>query len=376
MFFQPVSVFPVLEKYQPYQTSVVLALISYLGFGRVVNDKPFLANRYTQFFLLFVLMQIMSSSVIWLHGGLNTLITWINFIIVYYLIVKMTNSINKIESILVIIILAICYLSIYSLTDIHNNYYSGYRAKGFGWYENANDLVLILITVIPFSLYFYESTKKVVLKYLALFIVILFILNILYAGSRQGLLGLIIVCGISLLSAKKKSRVFRIGIATLLLISIITIGAPNILSREDLGGRLSGDESSEDRILQWKACLRMVRDHPLLGVGPGESVYQMRYYGGLPGLVPHNTIIQVFAETGIPGGIFFVLFSCYPIVNGLKNYKKIKLSDENTFLLYRYLMVALIGFWVCAIFSNRIQFSILYVLVALIVSVQENLVYK
>jgi len=119
----------------------------------------------------------------------------------------------------------------------------------------------------------------------------------------------------------------------------------------------------------------MLEDHPILGIGPGESAGAMRDYGGVRGLPPHNTLIQIFAETGIPGGIFFALFTCYPLWQAWKYFRRKKrqgraLSPAD--MTYRYLIISLTGFWVCAFFSNRVTFSILYVLIAMIVAIQEN----
>jgi O-antigen ligase len=56
----------------------------------------------------------------------------------------------------------------------------------------------------------------------------------------------------------------------------------------------------------------MFVDHPWLGVGPGCSVIAWPLYApqGLytrGALVTHNTIVQVFSETGILGAIPFLL---------------------------------------------------------------------
>ncbi|MCD6184281.1 MAG: hypothetical protein J7K84_00600, partial [Deltaproteobacteria bacterium] len=42
-------------------------------------------------------------------------------------------------------------------------------------------------------------------------------------------------------------------------------------------------------------------------------------------------------------------------------------------IIYKYLIITLAGFWVCAFFSNRVYFKILYVMIALITAVRENI---
>jgi O-antigen ligase len=90
-------------------------------------------------------------------------------------------------------------------------------------------------------------------------------------------------------------------------------------------------------------------------------------------LAAHNTLLQIFAETGIPGGVFFTLFCLIPLFEIRKFQKKNKYSDRIGVLEYKLLTIAFTGFWVCAIFGNRVEFYILYVLIALMVAIKVNI---
>ena len=378
MFFQPAVVFPWLVPYRPYRYSAILALILYLFFGEK-SKQAILSNRTTLYFLGFVGLQILSASAIWIHGGIDIFNRWKNLIIIFILIFKSCTDERKIKRILLMIVLGIIYLSYYSITNVIKNYEPGILAKGFGWYVNGNDLVLILVSVIPLSLCLGELSSLILIRYLFLGTAAIFAFNILLAGAREGLLGLMVVGSLGILFAQKLSRLIKIFIACAMIASILTFGIATVMTRPDLGGQLTGDTSSETRIIQWKACVRMVRAHPLLGVGPDESASEMRNYGGVRGLVPHNTLIQAFAETGIPGGIFFVMCTIYPLWEAWKFFKikanRSKLK-EPPIILYKYLVIALGGFWACAFFSNRIYFKILYVFIALITALRENIIKK
>ena len=376
MFFQPVAVFPFLEPYHPYRYSAYVALITFLFFGKKAEIK-LLSNKNVRYFLLFVAAQVASSSVIWLHGGWYTFRElWLNLVIIYFLIAKSCINERKIKWIIFMIVAGVFYLSYYSIGDFVNHGRLGYRALGFGWYENGNDLVFILVTTIPLAFYLAESSPNIVVRYLLLGVCSLYGANILLTGSREGLLGLLAIGPLSVLGSRKMTRVTKGAILALIVVSSVTIGLTTIMSRKDLApGQLTGDASSENRIVQWKACLRMVRAHPLFGVGPGESAFAMRDYGGVRGLVPHNTLIQVFAETGIPGGILFVMCTIYPLWEAWKFFRSNRGNmDIPGFILYRYLIISLFGLWVCAFFSNRVYFKILYVLIALITALRENII--
>jgi putative inorganic carbon (hco3(-)) transporter len=375
MFFQPTYVFPALEPYRPYRVAAIMAIILYLITGKKSKSSFFSINN-ALYFTLFVFFQLLSAATLWLTGVLDLVQNiWFNFVIIYFLIVKICIDEKKVKIIFLMIVSAITYLSYYSLHTIYLNYgVSDNYAAGFGWYENRNDLVYILTVMIPLIFCLAEVAKNVIIKYLFIFIAALFTANILFAGSRNGLLGLLTVGILSLIFLKKISRLFRLSLVIFLLISVLGIGLATVLTRSDLAGGLTGDDSSEDRLKQWKACLHMVIDHPFLGVGPNESKYYMGDYGGVQGLVPHNTLVQAFAETGIPGGVFFSLFMLYPIYQGWEYFKKGHLKNsEESIIIYKYLIISLCGFWVCAFFSNRLYMISGYVLIALITAVRENI---
>lgn len=384
MFFQPTFVFPVLLPICPYRLSLLLALGAFMLSSKK-SKESLLSNKYARYFFLFVAAQTISVSTTWLTGGFSMFKeVWLPIVIIFILLAKSCTDEQKVKWILVMIIAGISYLSYYSLNDYYRVISSGnldytYRVVGFGWYELANDLCFIFIAVIPLAFYMAETTKNFFLRYLFIFLCGVFTLNTLLTGSRNGLLGLLVVIPLSLYLSDQetgvvKSKVVKTGLLALVMLSILTIGIAAVTARRDLSsGQLLGDESSENRIVQWKACFRMVIDNPLFGVGPGESRFQMRNYGGIRGVPPHNTLVQVFADTGIPGGIFFIFCTVYPLWDAWRFFKN-RHDTENTqgLVLYRYLTISLFGLWVCSFFSNRVYFKIPYVLIALIIAVRTN----
>ena len=371
-FFQPGIVFPELDRYSLVFYSAIVAFSFYFIFG-FKTSSPILSHKYSRYFFLFIAMQVLSSSALWLRAGWDTFYLWMYFVIIFFLIVKLCTDEKRIITIKLMIIFAILYLSYHSVSNVMINYQPGVRALGFGWYENPNDLVLILVSALPFTFSLVEYSKRFWVKLFFIAVAVLFSFNILLSGSREGLLGLLVVGGLIMLLSKGIPRKVRISLTIAMLVSIFTVGVATVMTRSDLGGGLVGDESSDNRLIQWKACMRMVMHNPFLGVGPGEAVYAMRDYGGIRGLVPHNTLVQVFAETGIPGGIFFFMCTCYPLWEALKFYRRNrdKLLQRSV-MVYKNLVIALCGFWSCAIFSNRVYYTIVYVIIALIVAMQQN----
>jgi O-antigen ligase len=91
----------------------------------------------------------------------------------------------------------------------------------------------------------------------------------------------------------------------------------------------------ENRRIAWKAGLRMVERHPLMGIGLGEFKPQMDYYAD-PGVgfssIAHNTYLEVAAETGLPNFLVFVamLFFTYRSLGRVRR----RASDSGPPLVY------------------------------------------
>jgi O-antigen ligase len=270
------------------------------------------------------------------------------------------------------IVLAIVYLSYYSLSQYFFSMVPAIRVGGFGLYENPNDLSIILVTSIPLALLVANSSKSSFVRYLFVCIAGLYAFNILFTGSRNGLLGLLSVGAMGLLMVKKMNKPFKYLLIAVLAGAIFTVGKTHVLSRNDLTA-LSGDESSESRLEQWRAGLKMLSERPVLGIGPFQFSDEAENYGGIKGMEAHNTLLQVFSETGLAGGIVFSLFTFYPFYRGWLLMKDGRFAGSQGLANYKFLMASLAGFWVCAVFTNRYHFYSLYILVGLLVSSRQAL---
>lgn len=362
MIFQPTAIWPALMPYQPLRNTAILALAAYLLQKRPAHKRPFFAEKTNVYFVLFVIFQVASASILWLSGGIEMLNYWLKIGVVYYLIYKLVDTEDRFRIVVMTIVVALLYLWYYSFSTFVLDYYPGVRAGGFGWYENSNDLAIILVSVIPLIMYLINRTGSIVNRVLYLVLALAYGMLVLFTGSRNGMLALSAVGILSIMFSFSINKLFRLILFFVLVGGILTIGLTSILSRGDLAGAgLSGDASSENRIEQWYAAARMVRARPFFGIGPGEFSSEAETFGGIRGVQAHNTLIQVFAETGILGGLFFALFSLTPIL-------LIKRVNPANSSAVRFTTIALSGFWICAFFSNRYQFYILYILVAMIMS--------
>lgn len=372
LFLQPVSIYPELAYLNPIRNMTLISLGFYILMGGK-NEITFTQSKTNRYFLLFVMMQIISPMASWIGSIKESLITWLLYIFIYFLVVKQCSSLQRVRTLVLMIVLAVCYLSYYSLTHFVATYQPGQRAGGFGWYENSNDLSLILVCSTSLAMLLAESAPNIVSRIFWYLVACTFVFNVLFTGSRSGMLGICLVTGLGLYFSNKLAGVLKKVVTVVMIFAVLGTGVAVITSRGDLQG-LHGDDSSENRLVQWKAGIQMLKSNPFLGVGPDEFESEAETYGGIQGLAPHNTLVQVFAETGVFGGAFFVLFACHPLYLFLRNFKdKVVVGSAEIRLFHNFLFSSLCGFWACAFFSNRYKSYILFILVALLVVVRDYL---
>src|SRR5262249_6744035 len=109
-------------------------------------------------------------------------------------------------------------------------------------------------------------------------------------------------CGVLALAAMAR-RARRILLGVLLVaVMVLVVAAPGLRQRATSIVD-PADPTGRERLLIWKSGLRMARDHPILGVGPGRVGDLYRRYADFlvyktnRGHV-HNTPLQVLVERG------------------------------------------------------------------------------
>jgi O-antigen ligase len=133
------------------------------------------------------------------------------------------------------------------------------------------------------------------------------------------------------------------------------------------------DASAQDRLMSWKAGLKMFQDHPL-GVGPGNFAAHMGdYLAGRDGRDTHNTYVRCLAEIGLPG---FALFTGL-VANAFWMVRRTKQSiaawpELETIAVHGFaLQMALIMYLICMIFGSYNYIEILWVVLLLPAALQR-----
>lgn len=152
----------------------------------------------------------------------------------------------------------------------------------------------------------------------------------------------------------------------LILIVLAVLSSAMVFSSSRMQDRLFSktyEETSSNDVRKslWKANLRMVQDHPILGVGHNQNRYHLRKYYDELGYPPemlishaHNQYLQVWAGTGTLGLLCYIYFLFSIFKTAWSGYKNA--SSENKGLMLG-LIAALLCFVIGALTEANFNIS-------------------
>jgi len=136
-------------------------------------------------------------------------------------------------------------------------------------------------------------------------------------------------------------------------------------------GEMDPEGSAKQRFAVLQTATRIIRDHPVLGVGLGGYARANAEYSPALGLRDtHNTYVNVAAETGIPGLLIFlvlvgnVLWSARDTRPG-GGKRRGGARDPDRERLH-WLTSALAGYLVAALFGSYARLSVTYIFISLV----------
>jgi putative inorganic carbon (HCO3(-)) transporter len=235
------------------------------------------------------------------------------------------------------------------------------RATWVGIFGNPNEAAYSLVILLPLAGYLAASAgwfaRLALLGMASLYVPAIFV-----TFSRGGLVGLGAVIG---LYAWRHRNIWVYGLLVVAIAGGVAL-AERYWSRGEDFSQLDGDVSFQQRVATSQAGLEMFVDRPLSGVGLGCSIVAWPLYApkGLytrGALVTHNTFVQVLSETGILGGLPFLLLI------GLSIYHARKLAlQPKTAGLGAAVEGALWGFVVCGMSGGYVLTWFPYLLFGLL----------
>jgi O-antigen ligase len=200
------------------------------------------------------------------------------------------------------------------------------------------------------------------------------IAGILLSVSRGGLIAL----GVALVTSVFVAGKWRARLAVLtVLIGIVTVGYFGFYASAAVRQRVTQSNGGSGRTDIWSVGWRMVKAHPLNGVGAGNFPISGRQYLLQPGLtthaqyildapkVAHNTYLELLAEGGIPALALFLAIVGLSLRCIHKAWRAFRKSKDREMELVCYALFAgLLGFLVASVFLSEEYSKQLWILLA------------
>lgn len=334
-----------------YLSVIVLISLIYISYQKslITSIKNQFKEKAIIYYGLFLICCLIS-----IFYGLNkaeALVTFNQYLTVFFCFVFFqilsANINNGDKFILNLLIVLLIIEALFSLspivTDIENNSLIFRSMNYSGAAANINITAFSLVYKLPILFYLFEKQKNSLIKFFlsVLLFFVTFIVSIL--GSRGAFIGI----GISVLvliyqllisnhtlSHKIKQLCWAflpMLLATLLNLNYLNKKNNDIFSRASTISLSTQDGSVNQRLRYYKHCLTQFYKTPFTGVGVGNwklhSIdYDKKDINGF--VVPyhaHNDFLQVLAELGIIGLIFYLSFLFY----STKKLFKSKLFENN-----------------------------------------------
>jgi len=299
----------------------------------------------------------------------------LKFLAIYFMLVETINSKKRLKYFFIVFVLVV----IMMLADSVSKYY---RKADFLWhswttslsasFKSPNGFAGWLVVIIPLTLglFFNVKVKNTFLKLLIFILSVLLTLCLIMTYTRGAwlsfALGLLLMIFYIIKNATFKMRMFYFSLAFTLGVTFIVLPQPiktkllnlrlsNYYGVAPIGSRFSSlleveDGSTPIRFNLWKEAVRIAADYPLIGCGLNTYSIIARNYKSFPGggVYPHNSYLQMFAETGLFGltAFLWVLFTFF--VTGLRQLNK----QYNALLLGA--LSGILGFSVHAFFDTHL----------------------
>ena len=257
---------------------------------------------------------------------------------------------------------------------------------------NKNLLASILFLSLPFLFYVYQLGNKA-WKALVLFVLVLILCSLLLIQSKAVLLGLFFMSvSIILFAFRSHSKIILSSIVIIIIMtSTLFITSPKIVlqfqqeieqiirtKNRFLENRLVENDS---RVSLYIKTIDMIKDNPLLGVGPGNWKKELPKYGlkntiGQKGdkfaQRPHSDFLWFFAEGGVLSGILYILLFVFILRDALFFYLNMKDEKRYFFLI---LFSTMLGYIVISLFDfpNERPTHNLFLAIILAIIISERL---
>ncbi len=275
-------------------------------------------------------------------------------VLLYFFIVTLVNTPKRIKRFIGCVVIGTLLMAAHGIVQAHWGYGLGgqlprtihgvTRIRSFGFFNDPNDLALILVAMMPFLMTTvvsrFQNMGKRALSALAL-------IPVLYAvyltNSRGGWLSLGAM-GLAFLYLNF-SKKLAVVLAVIMFAALVAMGPSRMATLgQDLG------RSGRQRMVAWGDGNHMLKSNPIFGVGKGrftEFSDESR--------VAHNSFVHTYAELGLLGYFFWLglVLSCMKDTYVLSRLESQDRDALEIRALARATLAGLVGFMAASFFLSR-----------------------
>lgn len=296
------------------------------------------------------------------------------YIIIPHLFQSRANIIRFVFAYSIALAIVVAYTTIRHIPYNFNDKAADWVVSPFYNDHTAYGAALAMFIPVLCCFLFMKSVKPY-FKPLALGLLLLFLFAIVVSFARAGWLSLAVVIAIYLtLLLKIRFRVLLISLlSATFLFFLFQTEIMMLLSRNTTDAKggfenniesvsnISTDASNRERLNRWSCALRMWKDKPYLGWGPGTYMFQYAPYQRSGDLTiistnfgtngnAHSEYLGPLAEQGVPGMLLMLALLLYTSSLGYRLYYT--LEDKEDRVLCLGLFLGLMTYFVHGFFNN------------------------
>ena len=375
------QLFAVLEAVRPAVVTGLLAIVLYLGDHPGYRQPRFLWTGTTKWLLALLVWMILSIPGALLAGNSFDLVfdNFVKTVLMYLVMAGSVRGIRDVERLAGVYLFAAAAYASVVLWRFDLGAGDAWRL-GRLYYYDANDFATLAVTALPLGLYFVHAGRRPRARVLGAVALAVLTVTFVRSGSRGGFVALVAMGGFIVLrytAVALRRRLFFLG-----LVGLVLLVTASDAYWQQMGTILSDNDynhtEESGRLQIWSRGIGYMLQHPLLGVGPNNFgaaegtlspfAARQQFGFGVRWNAPHNSFIQVGAELGVPGLVFFlaVIASAFTALRRPSRHDVLAEDRPGSRPeLTQAVTASLIGFVVGAFFLTLAYSEMLYTLVAL-----------
>ncbi|NOZ63233.1 MAG: O-antigen ligase family protein [Calditrichaeota bacterium] len=283
------------------------------------RKKLFYADRFFWVAILIgvILIAGLPYSADKIYGAKKIIFYFIVNIPLLYAAYLLRGNERSIEKLIFSIFLIGMIITIFSFYSAMSNIF--FKFVRFRLSENIGPLTIgraLGLSIIT-GIYFFSRYKQIVLKTFFGIITTLMIMPVIWSGSRGPTLGVLLSILLFFFLQPTQSKFRKI-----LFSLLFALGGIYYLSHSSsqvsvrMATPIASEASAAFRILAWIQAIQQFIGSPFLGIGTGSFYFDT---GIIPLVYPHNLILELACENGIPGLFIIVYFLYLATKQGFKN---------------------------------------------------------